>query len=273
MNIIRTPYNVNLVAVPTEQHISLLLSSNVEKINSKYNYVDINIASCIKKHGVITTQEILNPYLKPENFFVNQHIESVKLNFRNSLVFSTHASKDSSVISIPHYSLHSDHLDVGRDILFSFMGSVTTHWIRKQLVDMYETCIDSGVLWSIDPELSIEERARLKSRYVELTNTSMFSICPRGTGVGTIRLFEVMSMGSIPVIISDDYVCPLSNKINWDEFSIRIPESDVHKIEKILNSIGHEEIKKMRSTMKDNYEKYFSNDNLHQTIKKYIENE
>ena len=138
---------------------------------------------------------------------------------------------------------------------------------------MYETCIDSGAHWSINPELSAEQRAGLKSSYVELTNRSIFSLCPRGTGVGTIRLFEVMSMGSIPVIISDDYVCPMSNKLNWDEFSIRVPESDIHKIEGILNSIKGEEIEKMRLTIYDYYQKYFSNDNLHQTIKKYIENE
>ena len=122
MNTIKTPHNISFVSVPTEEQIALLLA-NEEGIISDYNYVNIYIASCIKKYGVSATQKIINPYLNSKNFFVNQHIEGEKLNFQDSLVFSTHANKDDAFISIPHYALHSGRLNMKRDILFSFIGS------------------------------------------------------------------------------------------------------------------------------------------------------
>ena len=271
MNIIETPYNINLVTVPTEEQIGILLT-NEEDITSDYNYVNIYIASCIKKYGVEAVQEIINPYLNSKNFFVNQHIDARKLNFQDSLVFSTHSSKDDDFISIPHYTFHSTNLDVKKDILFSFIGSTRTHWTRKQLVEMYETCVDSGVFWAIGLELSGNERARLKSKYVELVNRSIFSLCPRGSGCSTIRLFEVMSMGSIPVIISDGYKLPLSGILDWDKFSVIVPESKIGDIDKILSKIGDKEIKDLQKNLRNIYSTYFSNDNLHRTIIYKIKN-
>ena len=62
---------------------------------------------------------------------------------------------------------------------------------------------------------------------------SIFTICPRGTGHGTIRLFESLNSGSIPVIISDDYKLPLGlmNGLNC----IVLSESQTTSIPDILS--------------------------------------
>ena len=67
--------------------------------------------------------------------------------------------------------------------------------------------------------------AEQKQRYAEVLARSEFSLCPRGAGVGSIRLFEAMQAGSVPVLLSDAYVLPASPGPAWDQFLIRLPES------------------------------------------------
>jgi hypothetical protein len=73
---------------------------------------------------------------------------------------------------------------------------------------------------------------RLHDQYVALIGNSKFSLCPRGNGPNTFRLYESMAMGRAPVILADDWVAP--PEIPWDEFSIRIPEHDCKSIFRIL---------------------------------------
>ncbi len=59
-----------------------------------------------------------------------------------------------------------------------------------------------------------------------------FSLCPRGVCAGSIRLFESMKMGRACVIISDAW--QPNDGVDWDSFSIRVPEAEVHRIPAIL---------------------------------------
>lgn len=38
---------------------------------------------------------------------------------------------------------------------------------------------------------------------------------------------DALWFGCVPVIISDRYVLPLENVLNWDDIAYRIPESQV----------------------------------------------
>ena len=38
---------------------------------------------------------------------------------------------------------------------------------------------------------------------------------------------DALWFGCVPVIISDRYVLPLENLLNWDDIAYRIPESQV----------------------------------------------
>ena len=73
---------------------------------------------------------------------------------------------------------------------------------------------------------------RLQNQYVTLIGESKFSLCPRGGGTNSYRLYETMAMGRAPVILSDDWVA--SADVPWDEFSIRISERDYKSIFRIL---------------------------------------
>jgi hypothetical protein len=42
-----------------------------------------------------------------------------------------------------------------------------------------------------------------------------------------MRLLDVMSAGSIPVIVSNHAVLPFDDVLDWESFSVRVPE---HKL-------------------------------------------
>lgn len=69
-------------------------------------------------------------------------------------------------------------------------------------------------------------------RYADLMASGAFSLCPRGRGPGSIRLFEAMRMGRCPVIIADEWVYP--NRVDWASCSITVAEKDIARIPRIL---------------------------------------
>lgn len=67
--------------------------------------------------------------------------------------------------------------------------------------------------------------AEAKSRYLDVVGRSRFVLCPRGAGTASIRLFETLAAGRVPVVISDDWVPPAG--IDWKACSVRLPESEI----------------------------------------------
>ncbi|WCJ59684.1 exostosin family protein [Fontisphaera persica] len=59
-----------------------------------------------------------------------------------------------------------------------------------------------------------EEKNKMREDYLEIMGKSLFSLCPRGVGLSSIRLFESMEMGVAPVIIADDWLPCYGPK--WD---------------------------------------------------------
>ena len=149
--------------------------------------------------------------------------------------------------------------DAPRDLLYSFMGDVQTHPVRRhlaRLADPRSVWVDTSwesqdVMW----KGSTERRALFWERYVELLRRSDFVLCPRGVSPSSIRLFETMCTGRVPVIISDQWVPPLGPK--WDTFSITVPEADVDSLPRILEQ-RQAEAAKMGLIARQEWETYFS---------------
>jgi hypothetical protein len=72
-----------------------------------------------------------------------------------------------------------------------------------------------------------DEHARLKTRFREHLNNCRFIACPRGDGLSSLRFFEALAWGRIPILIADDTALPLDGVIPYHEFVVRVPEGDV----------------------------------------------
>jgi glycosyltransferase involved in cell wall biosynthesis len=105
-----------------------------------------------------------------------------------------------------------------------------------------------------------------------LINNSIFTLCPRGYGPTSFRLYESIQMKSIPIYISDKFWLPYENEIKWSKFALCINENQINNIPQIVDNIIKE--KKYEEMIKEGqhiYEKYFTWDSIIKNIVKNIE--
>ena len=141
-----------------------------------------------------------------------------------------------------------------RDIFCSFVGSLT-HPIRYKmneiLKDKPKYKIDSRG-WSN----KVNEKDFLN--FVNITSRSIFTLCPRGYGKNSFRMYESMQLGSIPVYIYDDDWRPFKDTLNWDDFSISVHINDLEKLDETLSNISEERIKLLQKNLVELYKEKFS---------------
>jgi glycosyltransferase involved in cell wall biosynthesis len=139
-------------------------------------------------------------------------------------------------ISASHRNLQTRSLpNIKPHYLFSFLGRQSTHKIRQEISTKLHSqstpCLDIHDASKYFKDFSYQ------STYHRLIQDSKFVLCPRGFGRGSIRVFEAMSLGRAPVIISDGWKEPPD--IDFSSCSIRIQEKDIARIPQILTTYEH----------------------------------
>jgi hypothetical protein len=122
------------------------------------------------------------------------------------------------------------------DLLYSFMGDVQTHPVRRELAKLSHargSWIDTSwesqeVMW----KGGTERREMYWERYVELLWRSKFVLCPRGLSPSSIRLFEAMRAGRVPVILADEWIRPVGP--HWEKFCVIVPERQAASVPQLL---------------------------------------
>ncbi|CAN0901502.1 Probable glycosyltransferase At5g03795 [Linum grandiflorum] len=90
-----------------------------------------------------------------------------------------------------------------------------------------------------DPDMKIfgYMPASSKMNYIQHMKSSKYCICPKGFEVNSPRVVESIFYDCVPVIISDNFVPPLFEVLNWSAFSVILPEKDIPNLKQILVSI------------------------------------
>ena len=154
---------------------------------------------------------------------------------RQSIWFNASACGDNGVplfqpIRLPTLNT-SDIQDVPYDL--SFQGTFVTHPIRKRIPSIMARCQKEGLhcCWQETSDFyrKVPEHWKLRNSYLRLMQNSKFVLCPRGWGHNSIRFFETIALGRIPVLISDRLRLPLEDMIEYNRFVVRVPEGDVRR--------------------------------------------
>lgn len=121
--------------------------------------------------------------------------------------------------------------------LFSFMGSMS-HACRRPIMRLKHP--DSLVHDTSDFNVWDSSETEMKVRgqeYARTISSSQFVLCPRGIGTSSIRLYETLEAGRVPVIISDQWVPP--TETDWS-FAIQVAEHRTSSIPGLLRSLANE---------------------------------
>jgi len=98
----------------------------------------------------------------------------------------------------------------------------------------------------------------IERNYCGLMQMSKFVLCPRGFGLSSVRFFETLAFGRIPVLISDDTKLPLEEEIDYDKFIIRVEENDLESIEsKIIDFKKNNDLMEVSKISRETWEKWF----------------
>ncbi|BAT81948.1 hypothetical protein LR48_Vigan07g208200 [Vigna angularis] len=121
-----------------------------------------------------------------------------------------------------------------RTILAFFAGSMHGY-VRPILLQHWE---------NKDPDMKIFGRlAKSKGNrnYIQYMKNSKYCICAKGYEVNSPRVVEAIFYECVPVIISDNFVPPFFEVLNWESFAVIVLEKDIPNLKNILLSIPEKE--------------------------------
>ena len=168
------------------------------------------------------------------------------------------------------------HKKIEKTLLYSFVGSFAQHYISDIRKNIFELpikkdihIINRGTEWHFDPivynpkqnkngELNLINNHMEKTfEYNELLLKSKFTLAPSGSGPNSIRFWEALAVGSIPVLLANTLELP-ENKL-WEKTIVRVKESDIKNIDDILRKIPEDEIKERSNNCIELYKFYKNN--------------
>ena len=160
--------------------------------------------------------------------------------------------------------------------LYSFKGAWEPHYIsdiRQKIFNMdnskEDVYIENIGKWHFLKDVytnqqnnkgsvyNSKEKSNRTSEYNKLLLDSKFSLCPSGAGPNSIRFWESLAIGSIPVLLADTLELPFHK--DWDKAILRISESDVDNIYNNLSNITGEEVIQRRINCIDIYNSFKNN--------------
>lgn len=171
--------------------------------------------------------------------FIGLHRSDYVSNIRRRIFLDENHSKDSEVIERQRW--HFDNAVYAKQI-----GSVKSHPIQDIL----------------------EENN--KNEYKEILSKSRYSLCPCGVGPSSIRFYESLRAGAIPILLSDKMKLPNIKDLDWNDCIIKLPESDYKDLRKIINNIIPEKERELRENCIKAYE-LVSGKNFIKCIRDYYE--
>ncbi|CAN6992352.1 hypothetical protein IGI04_003979 [Brassica rapa subsp. trilocularis] len=101
-----------------------------------------------------------------------------------------------------------------------------------------------------DKDILVYEDLPGELDYKEMMRKSRFCICPSGHEVASPRVPEAIYSGCVPVLISENYVLPFSDVLNWEKFSVSVSVKEIPELKRILMDIPEDRYKKLYEGVK-----------------------
>lgn len=203
--------HINFSQVKDPIRTEEFVNNQLRNIDINFTYVSMPLAFSINNFGIEKTQFLVDQVNEeyPENkVFVCQHIFVNKINFGQNYVFTPHTTNSDNFFFIPHYNpIYENRKEFKkisqRKIDFSFIGDYSTNILRSEIskIKLNNSIYESTGKWFFSHDALTQQI--LKNKYIDILENTKFPLCPPGTGPSTLRFFETLSSGGIPVIFND----------------------------------------------------------------------
>ncbi|CAJ1973894.1 unnamed protein product [Sphenostylis stenocarpa] len=130
-----------------------------------------------------------------------------------------------------------------KPILAFFAGGLHGY-VRPILLEHWENKESDMIISGTLPHV------RGNANYIQFMKSSKFCICARGHEVNSPRVVEAIFHECIPVIISDNFIPPLFEILNWESFAVFVTEEEIPNLRNILLSISEDRYLEMHKRVK-----------------------
>ncbi|KAJ9687076.1 hypothetical protein PVL29_015793 [Vitis rotundifolia] len=105
-----------------------------------------------------------------------------------------------------------------------------------------------------DEQVQVYETLPEGLSYPDLMKKSKYCICPSGHEVASPRIVEAIYAECVPVLISQHYVLPFSDVLDWGSFSIQVSVNEIPNLKKILLGIPQDRYIRMQERVKQRFD-------------------
>ncbi|EYU20439.1 hypothetical protein ABFS82_01G020600 [Erythranthe guttata] len=241
--ITKNPQKAHLFYLPFSSHLlqQTLYVPNSHSRKNLVRYLSNYLKTITKKHPFWNRTDGADHFLAACHDWAPAETSRIMKNCIRALCNADvsegfHFSKD---VSIPEtYVRHPTNplKDIGgkppsqRKILAFFAGKLHGY-LRPILLNHWE---------NKDPDMKISGKLQgLKGNltYIEYMKSSKYCISAKGYEAYTPRVVEAIFYECVPVIISDNFVPPFFETLNWESFAVFVMEKDIPNLKNILLAI------------------------------------
>lgn len=174
----------------------------------------------------------------------------------NVMIISSGAPADLAIPLLKNQP--SEIIKKPKKIFCSFVGRFDTSQIRSQMKKSLFKMAKTGkvLLSSKNPN------------WESCMQASTLTLCPRGVGPTSFRLYESIACNSIPIYIWEhEKFLPYENELNWEkDLAIIINAKKLNRLPYILQNLSKAEIAHKQQMIQKYYKKYFTYDGCCQYI-------
>jgi hypothetical protein len=121
---------------------------------------------------------------------------------------------------------------------------------------------------------SFKNAIKVNEIFYENMRTSHYVFCYRGWGNFSLRLYETLSVGRIPILVKSDNNLPFEEEINWNIFPV-VKENEHNSIAEIVesfhNNLTESGFKDLQCTARNLWTQYFTYDSyMQKMVEKYL---
>ena len=140
----------------------------------------------------------------------------------------------------------------------SFVGSYSNEMRRAAVLSVQRQAPELKFFLSVSQGFSVSGANRIlktanpmseaerQDVFLKAMRQSLTVLCPPGVGPQSIRLYETMLMGRIPILFGDSALYPLESRAGYDSFCLRVGKDEIldtgRSLKEFLGSYPPEEL-------------------------------